>query len=96
MSGEPEIYSKQNYIAETWLKEKYLDCFPLKRFRYILEVDQRAKKLMTMHKALDFRDDVGRLYVSRKEGRRGLPALKTALTHQYNYLKNIQKSAEKD
>ena len=39
---------------------------------------------MTMHKALHPRDDVDRLYVSRKEGGRGLPASKTALRHRYN------------
>ena len=34
--------------------------------------DQRARKLMTMHKAFHPRDDVDRLYVSRKEGGRGI------------------------
>ena len=33
---------------------------------------------MTMLKALHARDDVDKLYVSRKKGGRGLPALKTA------------------
>ena len=33
---------------------------------------QRTRKLMTMHKALYSRDDVDRLYVSRKEGGSGL------------------------
>ena len=45
------------------------------------QMDQRTRKLMTMHKALHPRDDVDRLYISRKED---LPALKTALTHRYN------------
>ena len=36
------------------------------------EMDQRTRKLMTMHKALHPRDNVDRLYVSRKEGGRGL------------------------
>ena len=36
------------------------------------EMEQRTRKLMTIHKALLHRDDVDRLYVSRKEGRRGL------------------------
>ena len=36
------------------------------------QMDQRIRKLMTMHKALYSRDDVDRLYVSRKEGGRGL------------------------
>ena len=35
-------------------------------------MDQRTRKLMTMHKALHPIDDVDRLYVSRKEGERGL------------------------
>ena len=36
------------------------------------QMDQRTRKLMIMHKALHPRDDVGRLYVSRKKGRKGL------------------------
>ena len=40
-------------------------------------------KLMTMHKALHPRDDVDRLYVSRKKGGRGLASIETALTHRY-------------
>ena len=36
------------------------------------QMDQRTRKLMIVHKALHLRDDVYRLYVSRKEGRRGL------------------------
>ena len=35
-------------------------------------MDQRTRKLMTIHKALHLRDDVDRLYVSRKEWGRGL------------------------
>ena len=35
------------------------------------QMDQRTRKLMTMHKALHPKDDVDRLYVSRKEGGRG-------------------------
>ena len=35
------------------------------------QMDQRTRKLMTMHKALHPRDDVDRLYVSRKKGGRG-------------------------
>ena len=36
------------------------------------QIDQRIRKLMTMHKLLHPRDDVDRLYVSRKEEGRGL------------------------
>ena len=47
-------------------------------------MNQRTRKLMTMNKALHPRDNVDRLHVSRKEGGRGSPASKTALTHRYN------------
>ena len=36
-------------------------------------MDQRARKLMTINKALHPRDGVDRLYVSKREGRR-IPA----------------------
>ena len=36
------------------------------------QMDERTRKLVTMHKVLHPRDDVDRLYVSRKEGERGL------------------------
>ena len=39
------------------------------------QMDERTRKLMTMHKALHPRDDVDRLYVSRKEGGRGLDSI---------------------
>ena len=39
------------------------------------QMDQRTRKLMTMHKVLHSRDDVDRLYVSRKEGGRGLASI---------------------
>ena len=35
-------------------------------------ITQRIRKLMTMHKALHPRDDIDRLYVSRKKGGKGL------------------------
>ena len=38
-------------------------------------MDQRTRKLMIMHKALHPRDDVDRLYVSRKEGGRGFASI---------------------
>ena len=55
------------------------------------QMDQRTRKLMTMHP----RDDVDRLYVSRKEGgEEDLPVLKTALMHRYNDSKIIHKNME--
>ena len=38
-------------------------------------MDQRTRKLMTTHKALHPGDDVNRLYLSRKEGRRWLASI---------------------
>ena len=42
-------------------------------------MDQRTRKLMTMHKALHPRDDADRLYVSRKEGGRGLASIEDSV-----------------
>ena len=42
------------------------------------QMDQRTRKLMTMHKALHPRDDVDRLYVSRRERGRGLASIKNS------------------
>ena len=54
---------------------RYLGTF-LKWIREELQqMDQRLRKLMTMHKPLYPRDDVDRLYVSRKEGGRGLASI---------------------
>ena len=39
------------------------------------QMEQRTRKLMTTHKELHPRDDVDRLYVSRKEGGRGFASI---------------------
>ena len=47
---------------------------------------------MTVHKALHPRDDVGRLYVSSKEGRKGLASIEDSVDALIQQLKdNIQK-----
>ena len=43
------------------------------------QMDQRTRKLMTMHKALHSRDDVDRLHVSSKEGGRGLASIENTV-----------------
>ena len=43
------------------------------------QMDQRTRKLMTMHKALHSRDDVDRLYVSRKPVGRGLASTEDSI-----------------
>ena len=55
-------------------------------------MDQRTRKLMTMHKALHPRDDVDRLYIPRKEGGRGLASIEDTVDASIQRLKNyIQK-----
>ena len=44
-----------------------------------MQLDQRTRKLMTMHKALLPRDDFDRLYVTRKEGGRGLASIEDSI-----------------
>ena len=50
---------------------------------------------MTMHKALHPRDDVGRLYVSRKEGRRGLASIEdnvdTSIQRLEDYVEKLER-----
>ena len=51
-----------------------------KRIRDVFkQMEQRRKKLMTMHKALHPRDDVDRLYISRKEWGRGLASIEDSV-----------------
>ena len=38
----------------------------------LVQIDKRTRKLMTMHQALNPKIDVARIYLSRKEGGRGL------------------------
>ena len=51
---------------------------------------------MTMHKALHPKDDVDRLYVSRKEGERGLTIIKDRIDTSIRRLENHIKNAKKD
>ena len=65
----------------------------LKRTRDELkQMDQRTRKLTTIHKALHTRDDVDRLYVSRKEGGRGLVSIEDSVDASIQRLEDyIQK-----
>ena len=53
------------------------------------QMDQRTRKLMTMHKALHPRNDVDRLYVSRKEGGRGLASIEDSVDGSKTKKKNM-------
>ena len=56
------------------------------------QMNQRTRKLMTMYKALHPRYDVDRLYVSRKEGRRGLTSIEDSVDASIQRLEDyIQK-----
>ena len=55
-----------------------------------------TRKLMTMHKVLHPRDDVDRLYVSRKEVGRGLTSIKDSVDAWIQRLgQNIKKCSER-
>ena len=51
----------------------------LKWTRELKQMDQRTRKLMTMLKALYPRDDVDRLYVSKKEGGRRFASIEDSI-----------------
>ena len=56
------------------------------------QMDQIRRKLMTMHKALHPRDDVDRLYMSRKEGGSGLASIEDSIDASIQRLEDyIQK-----
>ena len=59
------------------------------------QMDQRTRKLMTMHKALHPRDDVDRLYVSRKEGGRGLASIADSVDVSIQRLKDYKEKHER-
>ena len=55
-------------------------------------MDQRPRKLMTMHKYLHPRDDVDRQYVSRREGGKGLASTEDSVDTSIQRLEdNIEK-----
>ena len=58
-------------------------------------MDQRTRKLMTMHKALHPRDDVDRLYVSRKEGGRGLTSIEDTVDASIQRLEDYTEKHER-
>ena len=52
------------------------------------QMDQRTRKLMTIHKALHPSDDVDRLYVSRKKGGRGLASIEDSIDTSIQWLED--------
>ena len=81
-------------LKEANKRYKYLGC-PLVRYSKPLlkwtrhefkQIDQRTWKLMTMHEALHPRDDVDRLYVSRKEEEIGLASIEDSVDVSIQWL----------
>ena len=58
-------------------------------------MDQRTRKLMTMHKALHPKNDVDRLYVPRKEGGRGLASIEDSVDTSIQRLEDYIKKHER-
>ena len=59
------------------------------------QMDQRTRKLMAMHKALQPRDDVDRLYVFRKEGGRGLASIEDTVDASIQQLEDYIEKHER-
>ena len=66
------------------------------RFDELKELDRKTRKLLTMHKGLHPKSDIDRLYVSRKEGGRGLVSCESTIRSEENnlgwYLKNLNEN----
>ena len=58
-------------------------------------MDQRTRKLMTMYNALHPRDDVDRLYVSRKEGGRRLASIEDTVDSSIQWLEDYIEKHER-
>ena len=56
------------------------------RFDELKELDRKTRKLLTIHKGLHPKTDVDRLYVSRKEGGRGLMSCESTIGSDENNL----------
>ena len=57
-------------------------------------MDQRTRKIMTMHKTLHPRDDVDRLHVSRKEWGRGLANIEDSVHASIKRLEDYTEKQE--
>ena len=55
------------------------------------QMDQRSRKLMTIHKALHPRNDVSRLYVPRKEWGRELASVDTSIQRLEDYIEKYER-----
>ena len=58
------------------------------------QMDQRTRNLLTMHKALHLRDDTDWLYVSRKEGERGVGNIHDSVDTSIRRLEDYNKKSK--
>ena len=92
---EAKLYSR-NLVKgmNTWavLLVRYSAPFLKSTREELKQMDQRTRKLMTMYKALHPRDDVDRLFMSGKEGRRELARIEDSVDASIQQLQDcIQK-----
>ena len=96
---EIKLYSK-NLIKgiNTWAGPfiRYLEPFLKWTREELKQMDQRTRKLMTIHKALHPRDNVERLYISRKEEGRGVTSSENCIDASMQQLEDyIEKHRER-
>ena len=91
--------SSRNLIKEinTWAvpQVRYSGSFLKWTREELKQMDQRTRKLMTMHKALHPRDDVDRLCVSKKEGGRGLASIEDTVDASIQQLEDYTEKHER-
>ena len=75
-------------LLDTW------DPFSSRPEMNLVKMDQRTRKLMSLHNALHPRDDVNSLYVSRKEGGRGLASIEDSVNTSIQRLKDYLEKHE--
>ena len=95
---ETKIWSR-NLIKEisTWVVSLVIYPGPFLKWdrKELKQIDRRTRELMTMHKALHHRNYIDRLYVSRKEGGRGLTSIEDSVDASIQRLKDcIEKRGE--
>ena len=54
----------------------------------LIQMDQKTRKFMTIHKTVHPRDDIDILYASRKEGGRGFPSIKDSVNRSIQGLED--------
>ena len=74
---------------------RYSGPFPKWTREELKQMDQRTRKLMTMHKALPTRNEVDRLYVSRKEGGGGLSSIEDTVDAYIQWLEDYIEKHER-